>query len=202
MGKIARPKACQTWATSESLPPASYARYHLTAMRERHGSMPIDDCGCGLYVHIPFCQAKCGYCDFYSVAVETGDTAALLDRLGRELRRRSAESPYKICTVFYGGGTPTILPTGQLAALFEVQAEVLPPGEIKEFTVEANPATVDGEKAAVLAEAGVTRVSIGAQSFLPDELSRLERLHSPDDIEPSVRVLRQQGPLQVNLDCG
>jgi oxygen-independent coproporphyrinogen-3 oxidase len=154
----------------------------------------------GLYVHVPFCETKCGYCDFYSVAAKDRDTAPLVCALIREMQRRTPEAPGPIRTIFFGGGTPTILPMDQLRLLLDAAGKLVRDEPICEFTVEANPATVDDEKAALLHEAGVTRVSMGAQSFFPDELAVLERLHSPDDIAPSVATLRRHGVQQVNLD--
>jgi len=105
-----------------------------------------------------------------------------------------------IRTVFCGGGTPTILPLGQLAALLQAITELVRLDRLFEFTVEANPATVDDPKAEILVEHGVTRVSMGAQSFVPAELAALERLHSPDDITPSVQTCRRNGVARINLD--
>ena len=73
------------------------------------------DTSCGLYVHVPFCETKCGYCDFFSVAVKGRDTAPLVDRIKRELRLRLSDRPVPVRTIFCGGGTPTILPADQLA---------------------------------------------------------------------------------------
>lgn len=199
---------------------------------------------CGLYVHIPFCQTKCGYCDFYSVPLGDRPTAPLVEAVKRELFQRTANLEHPIATVFVGGGTPTLLPTGQLADLLAAIGEATkghavrgdsrhgvadypdgsrhgvanyPDGsrhgvanyadgsrhgvaDYPEWTVEANPATVDDEKAAILRRAGVTRVSMGAQSFIPAELAALERLHNPDDIPASVKTLRRAAIDNVNLD--
>lgn len=155
---------------------------------------------CGLYVHVPFCETKCGYCDFYSVALKDRDSRPLARGLARELRARVRESVHEVRTVFFGGGTPTVLPLNELAGLLESLAEVVAVPRLEEFTVEANPATVDDEKAELLVSAGVNRVSMGAQSFFPGELATLERLHSPEDIAPSVATLRRHGVTQVNLD--
>lgn len=155
---------------------------------------------CGLYVHIPFCETKCGYCDFFSVAVKDRDTWPLVDRVGRELGQRLCAGSLRVDTVFLGGGTPTVLAHDQLTQLLTSVSRRLTDFDIVEFTVEANPATVDDEKADILRRHGVTRVSMGAQSFLPEELATLERLHSPDDIAPSVKTLRRNGIGQVNLD--
>ena len=155
---------------------------------------------CGLYVHIPFCETKCGYCDFFSVAVKDRPTAPLVDRVVRELGRRLDGKQHKVRTIFCGGGTPTILPQDQLAGLVESLSRAVRIREVTEFTVEANPATVDDAKARLLVAGGVTRVSMGAQTFVAAELERLERIHSPDDIAPSVATLRRNGVGQVNLD--
>jgi len=155
---------------------------------------------CGLYAHVPFCETKCGYCDFYSVPTHNRRTAPLVAALQRELTHRLSQPPYPVRTVFCGGGTPTILPTDELRSLLSCIGGLVPLGTLAEFTVEANPATVDEEKANVLSEAGVTRVSMGAQSFFTEELATLERLHTPDDIAPSVATLRRAGIAQINVD--
>ncbi|MCO6436435.1 MAG: radical SAM family heme chaperone HemW [Phycisphaerae bacterium] len=155
---------------------------------------------CGLYVHLPFCETKCGYCDFFSVPLKGRATRPLVQRVARELQRRLSPAPHPIRTVFVGGGTPTILPADELAWLLDEVRAKIESHLIEEFTVEANPATVDDAKAAVLVQCGVTRVSMGAQSFIPEELTTLERLHSPDDIAPSVQTLRRRGVTQINLD--
>ncbi len=158
---------------------------------------------CALYVHVPFCETKCGYCDFYSVALKDRDPGPLVARLLRELNGRVEEAHatgYFVQTVFFGGGTPTLLPYGQLRELLKTVNKLVAADAIEEFTVEANPATVDDAKAALLAEHGVTRVSMGAQSFIPAELAALERLHKPEDIAPSVATLRRHGLDNINLD--
>jgi len=158
----------------------------------------------GLYVHIPFCETKCGYCDFYSVPVGDRATAPLVDAVLHELHARLADSnaaqQLTLRTIFVGGGTPTLLEAEQLRRLMQTLGRIAREHAVVEFTVEANPATVDDQKAALLVEHGVTRVSMGAQSFFPNELASLERLHSPADIAPSVEVLRRNGVGQINLD--
>ncbi|MBI1825474.1 MAG: radical SAM protein [Planctomycetes bacterium] len=154
----------------------------------------------GLYVHVPFCDSKCGYCDFYSVAIKDRDTSPLIDALIREIGVRVPDSGYEIQTIFFGGGTPTVIPIEQLGALLAATRDAVDLSKVVEFTVEANPATVNDAKAELLVRSGVTRVSMGAQSFIPSELASLERLHSPDDIPPSVATLRRHGIKQLNLD--
>ncbi|MEK6800041.1 MAG: radical SAM family heme chaperone HemW [Planctomycetota bacterium] len=154
----------------------------------------------GLYVHVPFCETKCGYCDFYSVALKDRDTSPLVDALVQELTARTEGNSAWIRTIFIGGGTPTILPLDQLEKLLRAVGDSIDVARVEEYTVEANPATVDDDKAALLVANGVTRVSMGAQSFFPRELATLERIHSPEDIPPSVAILRRHGIAQVNLD--
>jgi len=151
-------------------------------------------------VHIPFCETKCGYCDFFSVAMKGRNGGRLVERLVRELATRLGDNRYDIRTIFMGGGTPTILPTDQLAILLDTVRHLVRVDELVEYTVEANPATVDDEKTVRLIDAGVTRISMGAQSFFPSELAVLERIHTPDDIKPSVETIRRHGTAQINLD--
>jgi len=169
-------------------------------MTESTGESGGYHAGCGLYVHIPFCETKCGYCDFFSEPVRGRDTGSLVRRLCHELEKRVSQAPDKIRTIFCGGGTPTILPVEQLAVVLDVLSRVAVRDHVAEFTVEVNPATVDDEKARLLVAGGVSRVSMGAQSFIAEELATLERLHTPDDVGPSVRTLRRHGVRQVSLD--
>ncbi len=155
---------------------------------------------CGLYVHVPFCDTKCGYCDFYSVALENRATASLVECLLAETRGRIARSDATVRTVFVGGGTPTVLPQPEFAALFEGLRDALAGHPLEEFTVEANPATVDGSKLDILTEAGVDRISMGAQSWHASELETLERIHDPGDIERGVTLIRSHGINRLNLD--
>jgi oxygen-independent coproporphyrinogen-3 oxidase len=151
-----------------------------------------------VYVHVPFCRHRCGYCDFTLVAGRDDLIGAYLDALAIELRR--VETPVEIDTLFFGGGTPTHLPLAELVRLVRLVRERfrLAPGY--EFSVEANPADLTPEKVAVLAASGVNRVSLGAQSFDGRVLSALERDHSPDDIAAAVDRLRQAGIDNVALD--
>jgi len=154
----------------------------------------------GLYVHTPFCETKCGYCDFYSVALKDRETTPLVERIIRDMRVRVPTSGLHVRTVFCGGGTPTLLPFADLTALLKAVNETVDASLLEEFTVEANPATVDDAKARLLIDHGVTRVSMGAQSFIPAELTTLERLHNPEDIPVSLTTLRRAGVKNLNLD--
>ncbi|HNQ23942.1 MAG TPA: radical SAM family heme chaperone HemW [Phycisphaerae bacterium] len=156
--------------------------------------------GCGLYVHVPYCRRKCGYCDFYSVPVHDRPVERLVAAISAELDRRLAECVLPVHTIYIGGGTPTILPVEALGSLLHALRPVVATHRPVEFTVEANPGTVDERRAAVLVDAGVTRVSLGAQSFIPAELATLDREHAPADLTRSVATLRAAGIRQINLD--
>lgn len=151
-----------------------------------------------IYVHVPFCQTICGYCDFYSTLLEPGATGPLVDALLRELELRRGELAERVDTIFVGGGTPTTLPPQELARLLGALRALAEPDA--EFTVEANPATVTGEIAAALVGAGVNRVSIGAQSFAAGELRVLDRIHRPPQVAQTVECCRLAGVRQINLD--
>lgn len=169
-------------------------------MRDHDTNPSSSDPGPGLYIHIPFCETKCGYCDFYSVAMKDRDPGPLVDRVIRELGDRVEGCTPPIRTIFCGGGTPTLLPLQVLAGLLRAIQRVVLVAALEEFTVEANPATIDDDKAQLLVASGVTRVSMGAQSFFANELETLERIHRVEDIPPSVEVLRRNGVSQINLD--
>ena len=154
----------------------------------------------GLYLHVPFCSAKCGYCDFFSV-VDTGPgLGALVERMLVELDARTARASESVATIFIGGGTPTVLCPKLLTVLLNPLAKIAADAHCREFTVEANPETLDDEKAAILAEAGVDRLSLGAQSFHPAELALLERIHTPQGTTGAVKVARRAGIGRINLD--
>lgn len=140
------------------------------------------------YVHIPFCAHKCGYCDFASLAGSDHLADRYLEALGREMA--GLDGPHEVETIFVGGGTPTRLDARQLETLLGMirQTFSLAPGG--EWTVEANPGTLDAEKADTLAEGGVTRVSLGAQSFQPELLRALERNHTPEEVPRAIDLVR------------
>ena len=145
------------------------------------------------YVHIPFCAHKCGYCDFASLA----GVDHLADRYLSALEREMALSlgrPQEVDTLFVGGGTPTRLDAGQLERLTRIIGRWLVPTPGAEWTVEANPGTLDRQKADILAEAGVDRISLGAQSFRPDSLRVLERHHGREEVERAVEIVRDRFP--------
>ncbi len=140
------------------------------------------------YVHIPFCAHKCGYCDFASLAGVDHLADRYLVALESEMSR--VGTPREVDTIFVGGGTPTRLTAPQLARLLEAIRRWFPMSADGEWTVEANPGTLDEAKVDVLAEGGVNRVSLGAQSFRPESLAALERNHNPDDVPRALDLIR------------
>jgi oxygen-independent coproporphyrinogen III oxidase len=147
-----------------------------------------------LYVHLPFCAHRCGYCDFVTVVGRRGQHAAYVDGLLRELELEQSLLAPELETVFVGGGTPTFTALPELIRLLER----LPAAE--EVTVEANPETVTPELAAALRAAGVSRVSLGAQTFDSQLLEVLERVAGPDDVRRAVHHLRDAGFDNISLD--
>ena len=147
-----------------------------------------------LYIHLPFCAHRCGYCDFVTVVGKGDQHAPYVDALLAELERERVVLARAVETVFLGGGTPTFTASGELERLLRA----LPDAD--EVTVEANPETVTAALAALLRESGVTRVSLGAQSFQPRLLEVLERRATPEDVRHAVRLLRDAGFDNVSLD--
>jgi putative oxygen-independent coproporphyrinogen III oxidase len=147
-----------------------------------------------LYVHLPFCAHRCGYCDFVTLVGETGQHGRYVDAVLAELaleRGILAERPE---TIFVGGGTPTFAEPGALAHLLGALPAA---GEV---TVEANPETVTSELGALLRQGGVTRLSLGAQSFQPHLLEVLERRADPAAVRAAVHTLRDAGFDNISLD--
>jgi oxygen-independent coproporphyrinogen-3 oxidase len=147
-----------------------------------------------LYVHLPFCAHRCGYCDFVTVVGRNNQHGSYVDALLTELDLQRDVLADEVETVFLGGGTPTFTEPEALARLLAA----LPAAD--EVTVEANPETVTRELAELLLANGVNRVSLGAQSFQPRLLEVLERQASPDDVRGAVRTLRTAGFDNVSLD--
>jgi len=166
------------------------------------GSRPF-----GLYLHVPFCASRCGYCDFNTyVSNELGggglqasyvDTAVQELRLARRVLGASAPT---VDTVFVGGGTPTLLPAADLVRLLDVVREEWGLSAGVEVTTEANPDSVDQRYLATLLEGGFTRVSFGMQSAVASVLQVLDRTHTPGRPQQAVREAFEAGFAQVSLD--
>ncbi len=147
-----------------------------------------------LYVHLPFCAHRCGYCDFVTVVGHGDEHGAYVDALQAELEQERHVLCERLDSVFLGGGTPTFTEPSALQRVLEA----VPPAT--EVTVEANPETVTAELAALLRDGGVNRVSLGAQSFSPRLLQTLERRAGPDDVRRAVHTLRDASFDNISLD--
>ena len=155
--------------------------------------------GVAVYVHVPFCPTKCGYCDFNSYAMN----GEIVDRTVQAMVREIRSSPLTgvpAKTIFFGGGTPTFLAEGQLLSIFQAVLDIHPPLPGAEITSEANPGTVDMPKFKSMRGAGFNRISLGAQSFLDSDLLRLGRIHKSGEIERAVGAAREAGFDNLNLD--
>jgi oxygen-independent coproporphyrinogen-3 oxidase len=158
--------------------------------------------GFGVYVHVPFCATRCGYCDFNTYTAsegveQTGYVERILDELALAAK---VVHPPRVDTVFFGGGTPTLLPVADLGRILEGidQAFGLAPGA--EVTTEANPESVDRAKLAGLRSAGFNRISLGMQSAAPHVLAVLERRHTPGRPAAMAAQARAAGFERISLD--
>ena len=153
-----------------------------------------------LYLHIPFCHRVCPYCSFYKHTPGATPIPRFIDALLAEARHRVPEASDRIRTLYFGGGTPSMLSPSHLRRLFEGLGEIIDLDALEEVTLEANPATFDTAKAVLFRELGVRRVSLGIQSFAPHVLGTLGREHDPDQAAESVRILREAAMPSVNVD--
>jgi len=162
----------------------------------------------GYYLHIPFCDKKCTYCDFYSI-----ESKGLVERFVTslcaeiELRATSHENQPRgtrrqapVSSVFFGGGTPSLLTPEQLSTILETVRSTVVLASDCEITMECNPGTVTLENLIGYRNAGVNRLSFGVQSFVEDELRFLTRIHSADEADDAMRLAREAGFDNVNMD--
>lgn len=155
----------------------------------------------GLYIHFPFCIRKCLYCDFYSLPTTSGVPDEYLSALFKQLEEYGLQtSGYTVDTVFLGGGTPSLMDEKQFSLLFKQIYRAFHVASRAEVTVEANPGTVDRKKLRALKKAGVNRLSFGAQSFCPGDLSVCGRVHGVKDNYRAVSDAREAGFSNINLD--
>ena len=153
----------------------------------------------GLYVHIPFCASRCPYCDFATAPARSALRSRYLDALEVEIRREGANlGRPRAGTLYFGGGTPSVLEPFEVARLGVALHEAFDLRPV-EATVEANPATLDRARLEAWVALGVTRLSLGAQSLSADGLRALGRTHRPEDVPPAVAAARSVG-LDVSLD--
>jgi oxygen-independent coproporphyrinogen-3 oxidase len=162
----------------------------------------------GVYLHVPFCRVRCGYCDFNTYTGDELRGAKRTDFAGQAIAEvrfaggvldAAGLPPRPASTVFFGGGTPTMLPVEDLAAMLDAVRDSVGLADGAEVTTEANPDSVEAADLAALAAAGFTRVSFGMQSAVPSVLATLDRTHDPARVPLVVRWARDAG-LQVSLD--
>ena len=153
----------------------------------------------GLYIHIPFCASKCPYCDFYSLP---GGGEAMDAYLGAVVRAVETHpfGPLRADTVYFGGGTPSLLGAPRLTALLEAIARHIPPADDSEITLEANPGTVSPGALKALREGGFNRVSFGVQSLAEEELRALGRRHTAAEAESAILAAHAAGFAHISAD--
>ena len=156
-----------------------------------------------LYVHIPFCKAKCTYCDFYSIVGRENSIPAYLEALFKEIIQAGRTldlSGYYIDTIFFGGGTPNLLDPGQIEAVLAVLQDLAQAGENPEIGMEINPGEANLENLRAYRHAGVNRISIGMQSFQPQLLRFMSRIHSVEQSLVTYDHVRNAGFTNVSGD--
>jgi oxygen-independent coproporphyrinogen-3 oxidase len=179
----------------------------------RDGSLPVTatarlgERAFGVYVHVPFCFTRCGYCDFNTYTTgELGSSAGPASYVQSALaevalaRRVLGSVDLPVSTVFFGGGTPTLLPPADLARMLDAVHETFGLVAGAEVTTEANPESVDPTSLGALREAGFTRISLGMQSAVPHVLATLDRAHTPGRAVAAAREARAAGFESVSLD--
>ena len=156
----------------------------------------------GLYLHFPFCKAKCPYCDFNSYPLkEDNQISSYISALFKEISIYSQKyKKSRIKTIYLGGGTPTILPGVQIGNILDFCKDKFNIEQNAEITIEANPGTLDGEKIKFLIGSGINRLSLGAQSFSDRLLKKLGRIHNTQDIIDTFHLAREAGFNNINLD--
>lgn len=156
--------------------------------------------GFGLYVHWPFCQAKCPYCDFNSHVAATIDQTRWLDAYLSEIKRVSSEVSDRVLTsIFFGGGTPSLMPPDTVGRVIEAARAAWPRANDLEITLEANPTSTEAGRFRGFRDAGVNRVSVGLQSLRDEDLKRLGRLHSAAEGRSAFLLAREVFP-RVSFD--
>jgi oxygen-independent coproporphyrinogen-3 oxidase len=161
-----------------------------------------------IYVHIPFCEQKCIYCDFYSIAPATIGEAytslvvGFLSALETEIQLRSEDQRFteSVETIFFGGGTPSLLHPSEIGKLLNLLASRFPLSKDVEITLETNPGTVDKQKLKAFRSAGINRISMGIQSFFDDDLKFLTRIHTASEAKQCVRDAFAAGFNNVSFD--
>lgn len=153
-----------------------------------------------VYVHVPFCVKKCDYCAFYSVPLQKSKVKTYIDSLRAEINLRQAEAPQGVSTLFIGGGTPTALNEEEMDVFLEMLTQGFDFEKSAEQTMEGNPGTLTLEKLYLLRKHEINRISLGAQSFDDSLLRQIGRIHTAQEIREGVRLVREAGFNNLNLD--
>ncbi len=154
-----------------------------------------------LYIHIPFCESKCRYCDFLSASADSGTYRDYVDKLVDEIRAQGGNyTDYQINTVFIGGGTPSILPGVYISNLMSAVYENFVVEASAEISIECNPGTLDAQKLEYFKQSGINRISLGLQSTVDKELENLGRIHTYEKFLESYQLVREAGFHNVNID--
>lgn len=156
----------------------------------------------GLYLHIPFCKRKCNYCDFLSAKVDKETRKIYLRALKKEIKSyQKLAQNYQVSTIFFGGGTPSILEGEEIAEILETIKQIFSlPKTAIEQTIEINPGTIDLKKLEIYQQIGINRLSIGLQSTNNIELKKLGRIHTYEEFLENYQVAREAGFQNINID--
>ncbi|MEJ2109182.1 MAG: radical SAM family heme chaperone HemW [Acidobacteriota bacterium] len=156
----------------------------------------------GIYIHIPFCRRGCTYCHFVTVPCETGTVRSYCRALIKEMQLYAGSCREEIAldSVYIGGGTPSLIPAEYLAEILQACRDSFPMEDDCEISTEANPDTIQSEKARIYRQVGINRVSVGVQSLQGRELEAIGRSHSSNTAVDSVQILKQNGIENINLD--
>ncbi len=155
----------------------------------------------GVYIHIPFCVQKCVYCDFLSAPASGQRQQEYVAALRREIAQKSGQyAGYEVQTVFFGGGTPSILDAEGIAEILGCLRKYYRISDTAEMTMEMNPGTADADKLLRLKKTGINRLSLGLQSADNAELKLLGRIHTHEDFLRTYRLARNAGFVNINVD--
>jgi oxygen-independent coproporphyrinogen-3 oxidase len=154
-----------------------------------------------LYIHIPFCQQRCIYCDFYSTTHSVDQSLAYVQAVANEMRHRRDQLPStRLSSVYIGGGTPSLLPLQAIQLLFSAIRSNFTINENAEITFEANPDDINSELLDTLISVGVNRISLGVQSFNDKQLQILHRRHSSAQAIKAVQLIHRKGIHHISID--
>jgi oxygen-independent coproporphyrinogen-3 oxidase len=185
---------------AESKDPAALPNDYITGFLDSARNDVQENVIRHIYVHIPFCARICPYCAFYKDLLDRSQTSRFCEAILRDLDQQCARFAVSPETIYFGGGTPTALTSSQLEFLLGGFHERLDLSSLEEWTIEANPGSVSARKAALLRKLGVTRVSLGIQSWDDELLKLLGREHNSQQAEQSFHILRAAGFSNINVD--